>query len=262
MARFNLICHGMMLFVEEGDYIRIRIPEIEGKAHDYKYGDPAPESEGPCDIRRLKDLPKTVELKLEISGYKAPTGALRYVLSAKDHLMVKTTAAEPYGTARTEIRIPKPNVIRGFRPVELYSRNVFGCTHTNVAIAEPTVLHDALMFSYLDLADRTQVGMSSYSTSLKYPGATLCVYSQDTSSSGGTEHPTAINDLLWLKSASPGHPDFQLSDIGQPDGPPSMNPAKTAIHTCHVCNLKEMGKGTFQTDATGCVGAFLVDFPD
>src|SRR5437870_5287843 len=106
MARFNLICHGMMAHVEQDDTVLIAIPDVQG--HVYKFGDPR-NTDGTCDDSQLKDLP-TGSFKLEVPNFSRPGIGLREMVSSCENVVLDQEKVGYKGGASREFLIPKPSL--------------------------------------------------------------------------------------------------------------------------------------------------------
>ena len=259
MTRFNLICHGMMLFIEEGDQVRILIPQVD--THAYKFGSPQ-SVQGVCQ-GTLNDLPTG---SFTMTGPVSSGRKLTDMVSSKDHLMLHQESFDiAETTARNTIVIPKPDLVRLYRPVEVLDQTstVFGGADTKVALEVPTFLHDAVCFSYTKLPDATVVSIGTWfqvtpaQVDPQGRGSTLCIYAQDTNDSGpDVPHVTAINGFLQPKAG--GLANFNLSRVGEADGGPDTLASDTVVDRCQLRNLIELKGSISFTSRTGCTGAFVV----
>jgi hypothetical protein len=253
MPRFNLICHGMMLFLEDDDqFIRICLPSIPG--HAYAQGLPAQNDPQPDPVlpKGLHTLPAG---NFVLSGLTPVNRPLREMISPVDNLVLRKTKLQAIPEySRTTIRVPKPHVIRPFRTVEV-DDDVFGGTDPGVAMERPSMLHDVLALGYCNVPETTVISIGDWFTStVGKNDIHLCIYSQ-TPTELAVPHPTGLNDIMVEKSTG-RHPLLQLSMVGKLDGPPDKV-AITPIDISYLLSLFELSGEA--TDETGCTPAVLVE---
>ncbi|MFN7920389.1 MAG: hypothetical protein U0Q16_09845 [Bryobacteraceae bacterium] len=248
----------MMLFVEESDHIDILIPELE--PHKYKHGQPEVEN-GLTDLKKRK---KRAIWKLH--GPQSSQKQLKDLMSARDHLCLSAKKFRAVSdNARNVFRIPKPDMIRGFRPVEVTPR-IFGKdTSPRVAITPPLLLHDVVCFSYRDVAGEVQLVETiedstmgdSFSPQFGELGGSWCLYAQPDSFER-THDTTPMNALLQFRSNG-ANPCFQLARPEAADKAP--HPAKLkGFSRTHLLSLYELLNPTFggETEPGGCSSDFLL----
>src|SRR5882762_247187 len=151
MAQLNLICHGMMLFVEGETTLDILVPDIED--HDFRLGSPAGMSCGPFP----EDLPAG---HYDLTNLPAASGQGTARLSPDQHLLLHRDKFTIVRHERISISAPKPSRIRLFRSVKPDGGKstadvIFGNVPRDTALGEPTVLHDVVALIYDGLADGT-----------------------------------------------------------------------------------------------------------
>jgi hypothetical protein len=253
MTRFNLVCHGMMLFIDRTDHVTILIPTVD--SHLYKFGSPT-SVQGVCQVA-LSDLPAGA---FQLTGPIASQKSLAGMVASKDHLLLRQNSFTPVNAAaRNVIDIPMPDLVRLYRPVEVQDKTatIFGDTPTSAALEVPAFLHDVVCFSYTTLPDNTLVSLGNlFQVTPSSVGATLCIYAQDVNNTGpDIPHETGVNNLL--QTARGVVPNFNLSRVGDADGPPEPAP-ETGLDRCQLRNLIELQNDISRTGRTGCTAAFLV----
>lgn len=268
MARFNLVCHGMMLLVESKDSIDILIPNVP--EHSDCHGTPVPPN-SPPPVRCRNNVRPLHPGQYTCSGLTSRGGRILDHISPLDHLVLDSKEVNVlWRQARVWIHMPKPDDIRLYRAVEVKNFDIFNGTPPHVAIARPRRMHDAVCLEYHDLAENTVVRIGDwFDATLTYRGMqsnlpggefyenvmTLCVFSQSRPSHA-SPHTTGLNDLLDVRTT--GRPtNFALSRIGTCDGPPlSIDPQKK-MTPCQLHNLSELDGSPHATDFTGCAGGFV-----
>lgn len=150
-TRLNLICSGMMLFNEVDDRLQIVIPDAPGHIRGFcKEPQPAKGN--------IRDLPiGAYKLDVPVSN----RGKLADLLDASGYLLLDGSRVgfnEQLAKTRSAIiDVPKPSIIRLFRPSEpLKGFDLLGNCHNRVARI-PTVVHDFIVLSYKDVPTGKQV---------------------------------------------------------------------------------------------------------
>jgi hypothetical protein len=265
MKEFNIVFHGMILFVERGGECLLLIPEI--KEHDYRFGDPTvtnkPPNLWPGDY--------------QVFGIAPRPKHDRFKQHKDKYLVLKKSAASPIQQLeRISISLPLPDAIIPFRRVKpdknRFGRNgpvdIFNGTPKKIAVGPPKNVHDVIVFNYRNVNASDVSLRASDGTVVANGLATLCVYAQtgfddavldiaaindgDPPPSG--PHRTGINDLLHYASGSQiAHPTFELSRIGTAQSAP-QKPGH-GLSNKHLLNLRELGGPL--TDESGCVGAAI-----
>jgi hypothetical protein len=252
MGRFNLICHGMMLFVEKDDSIDILIPEID--PHKYRMGQPV--NEAGLGLK---------EIALGFTEIKVPgasfTGAMSRILNFRNNLVLRSSAISVCGTARRVIRVPKPDRVREFRAAEV-GDDVFGTVDPSCSFEKPFLLHEAACLSYLNVPEGESVMIPDSGSTISLDadaGVSWCIYAQPEEPET-RPHPTSqLNDLLCIARTSNTHADFQLSieTPGDEDYAPARGLGIDQTHLSSLIELKAAQSGQ-ETEAGGCYYAWHV----
>jgi hypothetical protein len=251
MVRFNLICHGLMWFVEEGDKIRILIPEIP--PHSYLHG--------PIKL----GLPHLIALNpgedFTLDGIPDRNVPLRDLVNAGSMLVLDKSQFDVLSDRRrNSYVIPKPDLIRLFRAAEVLP-TIFGKTPTSTALAVPVLSHDVVCFSYLQTSGPVSIkkGTSTVATFSGTEPVSWNLYAQPTKPESEPHDITPMNEMLWLR-ATGNHPDYRLSIPFACDEAHGVAPKKGMDRT-HLRNLAELHNSTEapETDRVGCHGGFIVE---
>jgi hypothetical protein len=256
MAQLNLICHGMMLFVEHETGMDILVPKIDH--HDYALGSP---SGTPCK-QSVGDLPPGL---YTLSGDFSANGGGLDTIDPNDHLLLHADKVNIVRAEHIAISTPKPDRVRMFRPIGPPDVNiattVMGSVPRDTVLAIPTFVHDVVAFVFDGIPDGSEVTFGSLFTAVVRDGAptNLCVYAQIGPESTPadpkmpTRHETGLNDLLKLVSSS-RPPDFMLSAVAE--APEHAGPLPEGIDECSLKSLFELVG--FTTSGTGCSPAFVL----
>lgn len=261
MASLNLICHGMMLFVNERDRIDILIPLIA--QHDYRIGDPARTPPPVAD-----NLETLASGQYRLTGPATRNGQALLDVNPRTQLILHRERFDLKPTeAHVRIEAPQPDRVRLFREIDLSKPdhegqlpNIFGSTPTDVAFAEPRVLHDVVVLGYDSVPDGTSVGVSDVFTVTARDGApaNICIYSQvgplsrPKDPGSPVRHETGLNDLLVFHDDR-RNPDFRLSAVRDADDAPEpIGDGMSAVHMSSLFELK-----AFTTSGTGCTAGFI-----
>jgi len=255
MARLNLICHGMMLFVEGDKSLNILVPEID--QHDFRIGSPGGTSCGPFPV----ELPSA---RYDLTGIAPGSAGGLQSLDPGQHLLLHADKFTVVGRPRITIAAPKPNRVHLFRQVRPSEGStadvIFGNVPRDTALGEPDVLHDIIALIFEGIADGTTVAFGTVQSHVLSDAAptNICVYSQVGPSSmpndTGTRarHDTGLNALLELRDGR--HPEFMLSAVGE--AATHTGPIPDGINRCNLFSLFELAH--FTTDGTGCSSAFVL----
>lgn len=258
MAVANVIFHGMMLFVEEGEYCNVLMPEI--KEHDYRYGDPEKETTLPDDLDFLEQGDYTVYIKGLHQDRRPDTfegkGQKYVVIHQFEAGVVKQLR-------RIGVRVPLPDRVLFFRKVIKdkaingpIGQAVLGATPRRLVMDLPNDLHHLVVFHYCDV-EECAISMSdddSHQTLIEN-AANLCLYAEtgqdfrNTGRPADKVHRTGVNDLLHDRSNG-GHTSFELSKTG--DAAPVKDPGY-GMKEIHMESLWEMFR--VDTNRSGCEGA-------
>jgi len=258
MARLNLICNGMMLFDEIDDHtVQIVIPNISGH------------------VRRFCKDPKPAQNVLEplavgaysLSGPPPTATPLRDLINPDRYLVLKQgvveldmAAAQPVSAI---VRVPKPSYTRLFRASEP-TGSVFGDTSTDTAFAIPTIHHDVVVFSYVDLPPDTvltlerQTGgpLASVTTQADEIINWVLYSTEQAPLPGGSDpHATEFKTILKVDGQAT---DFSLSAIGLKDGPHSTGVGMSPHHMAAFHELPPTPMGSvieLESGDLGCSGA-------
>jgi len=249
MIRFNLICHGLMWFVERGQEIEILIPEIT--PHSYFHGPP----NGRIPIHPGEDF--------RVDGVTAGTTPLRELVCAKHALLVKGShVTTQNNNRRNGFFIKKPDRVRLFRGAEITDA-IFGTTPRDTAMATPTLSHEVVCFSYFGVPGDVVISRGATVVArLQHATATSwCVYAQPTAPEPAPHDISAMNRLLRVNSTGQP-PDYQLSFPFTSDKSHDIGGVK-GFGKSHLMNLVELSTspGPFETDDVGCHAGFVVDPP-
>lgn len=249
MIRFNFICHGMMLFVERSGHIEILLPKID--EHDYKQGQPDRED----DLLTIEEGESW-----ELTGPTSGSQKMSDLISTRDHLCLSARKFEAVpGNARNAVKIPIPDRVRGYRPVEV-DASLFGKgSKPSDAMAQPLLLHDVICFSYLSY-DKVRLTSSKgkrVAVPLGELGGSWCLYSQPTRFE--RVHDIGNMNALLRRRSNQAAPDFRLARPLAADKAP--HPAKLkGFSRTHLLNLYEINNPIFsgETEPGGCSGDFLL----
>lgn len=248
MVRFNLICHGLMWFVEEGRYIHILIPEIP--PHAYFHGHP----NGRIPIPSGADF--------SIEGVTEGATPMRDLVCARHALLVKRSqVAVQAGSRRNRFIIERPHLVRMFRAAEV-SDALFGTTPRDTAMAVPAFSHEVVCFSYFGSAGDVIIkNGSTVVETLRGTHNSWCIYAQPTTPEPAPHDITAMNRLLRVNSTGQP-PNYQLSFPFTSDKSHDIGGVK-GFGKSHLMNLVELSAnpGPFETDDVGCHAGFVVDPP-
>lgn len=254
MAQLNLICHGMMLFVEAEGSLDILVPVIE--EHDYRIGSPTGTECGPYPAELAAG-------RYQVTGLPSG-GAGLSGLNPDQHLLLHREKFDIVRAEHIAISIPKPSRVRLFRRVGPPETDVAGIIFGNVprdtAFGVPTSIHDVIALIYEGIPDGTTVRCGGVRSDVVRDSAptNICVYSQvgpksmPEDTGNRPRHETGLNDLLVLRSGR--HPDFMLSAVGAAD--PHTGTIGDGIDKCDLFSLFELAH--FTTDGTGCSSAFVL----
>jgi hypothetical protein len=226
MARLNLICNGMMLFHEVGDgTLQIVIPSIEG--HIRKYGShPEPAQ------NLLTDLPVGL---YALNGPTSSGAALRSLMNPDQYLMLNkklvSVNLEAAALVSAIVTVPMPTLIRLHRASEP-TGSVFGSPAMQAAAhAVPTIHHDVVVLSYLNLPAGMNIALGSLISETATTDGIFnwVLYSTEAEPlRGGAAHSTgALNNLLIFQGAPT---DFALSAIGPKDSPHATGSGMSHLH--------------------------------
>jgi hypothetical protein len=255
MAQFNLICHGMMLFVENERDVDILMPQID--EHDYRIGSPGGLECGPFPV----ELPRGHH---DVTGIAVDERRGLGALHPDQHLLLHRDKFNIVRAERVSVTIPKPSRVRLFRPLapkdKPVSEVIFGHVDRATALGAPSHLHDVVVLIYDDLEAGSTVRIGGLRSETLGDGkvTNVCIYSQVGPTSmpvdSGTRarHATGLNDLLELHDGR--HPDFMLSAVSESAKPKGM--PGDGIERCHLANLFDLAH--FTTDGTGCSSAFVL----
>jgi hypothetical protein len=271
VARFNLICHGMMLFVEEDTHIQILIPRID--EHQVRYGvpvrvvDPVTQKAS-CQDGTAATIPiPEGSWELASTGIQPGTAALSELMSPIHHVCIKSSAVTVQaGAEMVALRVPKPHDVFEYRAVDVTGRNILGTVPESAVVKKPRRVHDVVCLSYVNLADDTVINVGNwFSAKVGFAGMawqgkffpdvmSLCIWSQSAKPMANS-HRTGLNDFLSINGAPT---DLELSRIGQADDtPPAVSP-HLKIDGCQLRNLAELFGEAHATDFTGCGSATVV----
>jgi hypothetical protein len=250
MAQLNVICHGMMLFVEGKTRMDILMPHID--EHDYRIGAPVGRS---CD-------PYPEPLPDGAYEFDFPGGGSGLDdLDGNQHLLLHANKFKVIRRERISIGLPKPNRVRGFRLIgPPYTDAVLGTVpHENV-LGVPHYIADVVAFIYEGIPGGTRLRFGGVFDTVvdEQRPANICLYSQIGPNSAADtgdpiKHRTGLNDLLEILSSAKA-PDFELSAIGK--APPHIGDIGDGIDRCDLFSLFELAH--FVTDGTGCSSGFVV----
>jgi hypothetical protein len=268
--RFNVVFHGMLLFVEAEDHIDAYIPEIGG--HDYKFGEQPFQGPG-RDATHLEDF--IAGGVYELKGLQGSRIRALELISPTDHMVVRADRVKvdvSKGKLFCRIRVPRPRFIRSFRAMELQEgpNKVLGKgpnrnLDASLLAGLPHLIHEAVCFSYFappDTEVRFEESYTHKSIDFKLAGQpgkiygdTLCVYSQAKNIGvfNGEAHPTETNSFLF-DVANSRTPTFECSFIGKPDSQ-FQPPAERALGRNHLRSLQEL-EG-LDSSPTGCSETFV-----
>ncbi len=218
MARFNLICNGMMLFREvNSSWVEIIIPTIPGH------------------VRKIctKEVPAKSNLddlaigQYDLQGVAPVPASLRQLINPRQYLVLKRDGVVYNEAAAIAvsaiITVPMPDLVRLFRASEPKA-SVFGGTPQSVAFEKPRIHHDIVAFCYTNVQPGTitlqlQAGNATATAPVVADDIISWVlYSTDEDPllPHDLPHDTAINNLLQVGGVNT---EFSLSAIGFKDGP-------------------------------------------
>ena len=220
MARFNLVCHGMMLFHEvDNNTVDIYLPQIDGHLRAISTARQPVKS----------DLEPLVEnRRYTLEGITAQTGALTRLFSARDYLSLRKDQVQ-FNAAAAEavsvvVRVPMPSRIRLYRASEPEANplaEIDAQVLSRICHDIPLLYHDVVVFSYLnhqigDLvalnpqpADTSAAGFSSRDKTVTWsllstePGPAIAA------------HPTVLDSFIRFDGQTL---KLHLSDIGLKEG--------------------------------------------
>lgn len=269
MPRFNIICHGMMLFVDEGQDIRILMPRVD--AHEYAFGNPEAENETkPCG-------PYPGALPLAEYTLKGPSRLddpkpLSGLFDCNKYLMLRKEQFDIVpddGVFRLWIPKPAEDVVL-LRPVPRTTDLIGTGTPKEACLKhDPDYVHDVVVFTY-EVDEGTEITIAPwYKGKVGADWLNLCLYSQTGRSSTNAAlvkarlrkceetapHPTGLNDLLRMRVGGK-RPTLALSRIGCAAGPKAYT--KLGIGVCQLKSLMELAypkELRIRTDPGGCAGA-------
>ena len=251
MSRFNLICNGMMIFHEQGDHVQIVIPTI------------------PSHVRKFCSAPKPARSNLvdlpvgqyRLSGLKANPAPLRKLFDPMGYVVLQQgpVSLSESKASRTcaVITVPKPTLVRFFRPGEPDDNSKFLGRCSKAIHAMPSVLHDIVVFSYTHLPAGLELSLGA---GMKEPVAikkivetgaiNWAVYSNEgLPLQTGSSHATALNDFLSLDGKKT---NLVLSGIGPKDGVCDAIPIGLGrFHLALYHELPEKPKGDIKTKDSG-----------
>jgi hypothetical protein len=256
MAQLNLICHGMMLFIEGKTTFDILVPDI--KEHDFRIGSPGGMECGPFPA----DLPSG---HYDLTGIANTSGQGLASLAPDQHLLLHRDKFTIVRRERIAISVPKPSRVRLFRTVrpdngQRTADVIFGNVPRDTALGEPTVLHDVIALIYDGLAEGTTVRFNDVLTHVLDGAAptNVNVYAQagpgaiPHNRETSPHHETGLNDLLQLVGGK--HPDFMLSKVGKAAA--ETGSQVDGIGPCDMASLSELSDSL--TSGTGCSSAFVL----
>jgi hypothetical protein len=215
MPTVNVICHGMMLFVEQPFHIDILMPEV--KEHEYKCGtvDPANPS--------LDHLIEVVPGVYALRGLPHVDVPAKFSCDdCKKALVLKGPRLNPVPEqARIWIQIPRPNGIKVFNTSSVNPPDIFGSVDPNCALNKVTSVSEVVVFHYCDVPN-TKVSVLTEIGSKEYAGRVLsrdevfnfCLYAQEYDARV-TNHTAGTNSVMQLAGMAK-HPDFKLTNIRTP----------------------------------------------
>jgi hypothetical protein len=264
--QFNIVFHGMMVFVEQGSQCLILIPEI--KDHDYRFGDPT----AALQMKNLWPDDYTV------TGIPARSAPDSFANHAYDYLVLKSSStALMQQLKRGSIRLPMPDAIVPLRPITpnatrfslAAGNDIFNGTPQGIAVAVPGILNDVIVFHYSNV-DPSMVTVQRGDGSPLCQGlATLCLYAQTGDDDAALQaiatnqgdpppslgpHRTGVNDIVhYHYNGVSAHTSFELSRIGNAASAPA-SPGYGLV-TRHLLNLQELKAGL--TNGSGCVGCAI-----
>jgi hypothetical protein len=264
-SRLNLICHGMMLFVEESSQMMsICIPTVGTHEHLFGVLDESDPSKA-----TLQGLSRG---SYAMGGMIARSAPLATLFGANNYLLLKKSAVTLdralLDSESAIITVPKPSLVRFFRPAEP-TLNVFGSTPVSIAKSVPSVLHDVVVLSYLRIPDGTDITIEGAGTTLfsarSAPDKTInwSLYSSDATApaAAGAGHETTLNRYLKDKSTS-RQTSLILSAYGAKDGPPDTGIGMKPAHTADLEDLPTAPSATeiqLICGRLGCTGGGLID---
>jgi len=242
MPSLNVICHGMMLFVERPFHIDILMPEV--KEHEYMWG--TVEANSDTCTQHLEDICPGV---YALRGAGPAANPEKFSSSnCKQAFVLKGQKIDTIPElARVWLQIPRPNHIRTFNPFSVGSE-VFGSVDQSVALNPVASVCDIVVFRYTDLRRDfhlravTEGGCVAKAFSEGCLVAedcvfNLCLYAEEGSPTK-IHNPTAGNNSLMHLAGTSKHPDFNLLNI-DPD-PPVCGFSPWGIDVCQFKRLDEI----------------------
>ncbi|HXA50328.1 MAG TPA: hypothetical protein VNV86_08500 [Candidatus Acidoferrum sp.] len=194
--RVNLILHGLMAAEMKGETWTVCVP-MPGAApdppvHAIRYGNPTTPT-------GVKELPSATDYRLEL---EVTPGRPDPVIDDQ-FLRLKGSALDRQsGQMWAQIEVPKPDLVRGSRAVEMIKETItLPGSSTGAAISKRLrVLSDTLVFSYFGNFENAKfLGSQIGELALSAVEWNLCVYSQPPMPHGGPDHPFPDHTFLLNK---------------------------------------------------------------
>ncbi len=142
MARFNLICNGMMLFREvNSSWVEIIMPTIPGHVRKI----------GTKEVPAKSNLDNLGVGRYQLQGPSPVAASLRQLINPRQYLVLQRNLVEYNEAAAAAISaiitVPMPDLVRLFRASEPKA-SIFGNTPLSVAFERPRIHHDIVAFCY------------------------------------------------------------------------------------------------------------------
>jgi hypothetical protein len=242
--RLNVMFHGVMAFREVGDSYEVLIPKPGQMNHIARYGNPYPD---PNCLRPFKDSHYRLEGVCDcLSRSPQPTG--------KDGLLLANTLLDvQHDNIEVTIVVPKPDLIRGYRPVEVRGIDLAQGDNTHRALhCPPDVIHEVVVFSYFIFSDPVLCSSNDpfdvpYHSTEKFGSFwNLCIYSQSPQSDF-QDHSDLFNGMFLVKRPD-GRTDplrLHISVRGEgperlADDPPLRTADRVGIRYLELLSLAEL----------------------
>jgi hypothetical protein len=257
MPTVNVICHGMMLFVEQPFHIDILMPEV--KEHEYKWGtvDPAKPGRDKLDVvkpgvyalRGVPPVDKPEKFNCQ---------------DCKKALVLKGQRFGPVPEqARIWLQIPRSKGIKVFNSTRVNAADILGSVDPNCALNPVNSVSEVVVFHYENVPDTTvlmvtEVGKQEYSGPVLKGNIVFnfCLYAQEYEAKV-MNHTAGTNSVMQLAGTAK-HPDFKVTNISSPNVPNGYRP--WGIYKRQFLSLEDLdGKNSLylEADRTGCSSSLL-----
>lgn len=250
VTRFNLVCHGLMLFWHQNDEIHILVPDETD--HDFMIGVPNP------DLSTLEPLPTG---RLNLQGVTAGNMNSSQIAGLISLPVLHGSHLQRTNNERTEITIPAPHSVRAFCCAETRPLDMRHGTPPHVIERIPELAATVVVFSWFGPGDGRELQITSTTGETFKPAvegrvANLCVYAQEPpNGKPAPGHGDKFNQLMTIVSTG-AHPSLDVTSRDLfPDPPPEGTGQGVGLLKRHLLALARFSN--LRTDGTGCVGGYV-----